>query len=196
MEQNFGKRISKRRFQKENFKKIGNAEYNRTRHDSCFRDGMWVCPEQPSDPQETESGNDLTACSILLKGEIRYGNTSLYDAFTGAAGKLEGKYRDFFLLTAREMQRQKGESFGEIFRKCAEECLVAEELTGEEREKLYSLGRCLGYLGLEMQMKQLELMEEDIRLSFQELQKRLPERKKMYQNLGILLGILLAVIVW
>ena len=26
---------------------------------------------------------------ILLKGEIRYGNTSLYDAFTGAAGKLE-----------------------------------------------------------------------------------------------------------
>ena len=133
---------------------------------------------------------------ILLRGEIRYGNKSLYDAFTGAAGKLEGKYRDFFLLTAREMQRQKGESFGEIFRKCAEECLVAEELTGEEREKLYSLGRCLGYLGLEMQMKQLELMEEDIRLSFQELQKRLPERKKMYQNLGILLGILLAVIVW
>ena len=133
---------------------------------------------------------------ILLKGEIRYGNTSLYDAFTGAAGKLEGKYRDFFLLTAREMQRQKGESFGEIFRKCAEECLVAEELTGEEREKLYSLGRCLGYLGLEMQMKQLELMEEDIRLSFQELQKSLPERKKMCQNLGILLGILLAVIVW
>ena len=45
-------------------------------------------------------------------------------------------------------------------------------------------------------MKQLELMEEDIRLSLQELQKRLPERKKMYQNLGILLGILLAVIVW
>ena len=61
---------------------------------------------------------------------------------------------------------------------------------------MYSLGRCLGYLGLEMQMKQLELMEEDIRLSLQELQKRLPERKKMYQNLGILLGILLAVIVW
>ena len=39
---------------------------------------------------------------ILLKGEIRYGNTSLYDAFTGAAGKLEGKYREFFLNTAEE----------------------------------------------------------------------------------------------
>ena len=133
---------------------------------------------------------------ILLKGEIRYGNTSLYDAFTGAAGKLEGKYREFFLLTARKMQSRKGEAFGKIFRKCAEECLVASELTEEDREKLYSLGQRLGYLGLEMQMKQLELMEEDIRLSLQEIQKELPERKKMYQSLGILLGILLAVIVW
>ena len=45
---------------------------------------------------------------ILLKGEIRYGNTSLYDAFTGAAGKLEGKYREFFLNTAEEIKKKKG----------------------------------------------------------------------------------------
>ena len=131
---------------------------------------------------------------ILLKGEIRYGNTSLYDAFTGAAGKLEGKYRDFFLLTAREMQRQKGESFGEIFRKCAEECLVAEELTGEEREKLYSLGRCLGYLGMDMQLKQLEMLERELEYSLGELQKELPEKKKLCRSLGMLLGIFLAVL--
>ena len=37
---------------------------------------------------------------ILLRGEIRYGNKSLYDAFTGASGKLAGKYREFFILTA------------------------------------------------------------------------------------------------
>ena len=38
---------------------------------------------------------------ILLRGEIRYGNKSLYDAFTGASGKLDGKYREFFILTAQ-----------------------------------------------------------------------------------------------
>ena len=41
---------------------------------------------------------------ILLRGEIRYGNKSLYDAFTGASGKLEGKYREFFILTAQKMK--------------------------------------------------------------------------------------------
>ena len=40
----------------------------------------------------------LLQMTILLKGEIRYGNKSLYDAFTGAAGKLDGKYREFFLI--------------------------------------------------------------------------------------------------
>lgn len=133
---------------------------------------------------------------ILLKGEIRYGNTSLYDAFTGAAGKLEGKYRDFFLLTAREMRRNKGKPFGEIFRNCAEEALKDAQLTKEEREKLCSLGQRLGYLGLEMQMKQLELLEEDVRFSLHQIQKELPEKKKVCQSLGIILGILLAVIVF
>ena len=60
---------------------------------------------------------------ILLKGEIRYGNKSLYDAFTGASGKLAGKYREFFILTAQEMRQKTGTSFGKIFRDCAEKCL-------------------------------------------------------------------------
>ena len=52
---------------------------------------------------------------ILLKGEIRYGNTSLYDAFTGAAGKLEGKYREFFLNTAEEIKKKKGKPLSLIY---------------------------------------------------------------------------------
>ena len=78
---------------------------------------------------------------ILLKGEIRYGNTSLYDAFTGAAGKLEGKYREFFLNTAEEIKRKKGKPFGEIFRSCARESLDDQNFTREEkRENLFPGG--------------------------------------------------------
>ena len=80
---------------------------------------------------------------ILLKGEIRYGNTSLYDAFTGAAGKLEGKYREFFLNTAEEIKKKKGKPFGEIFRNCARESLDDQNFTREEKEKIFSLGERL-----------------------------------------------------
>ena len=127
---------------------------------------------------------------ILLKGEIRYGNTSLYDAFTGAAGKLEGKYREFFLNTAEEIKKKKGKPFGEIFRSCARESLDDQNFT-----KIFSLGERLGYLGMDMQLRQLQLLEEDVENEIQELNKDLKEKKKLYQSLGILLGILLAVLV-
>lgn len=39
---------------------------------------------------------------ILLRGEIRYGNKSLYDAFTGASGKLEGSTENFLYLRHRK----------------------------------------------------------------------------------------------
>lgn len=132
---------------------------------------------------------------ILLKGEIRYGNTSLYDAFTGAAGKLEGKYREFFLNTAEEIKKKKGKPFGEIFRSCARESLDDQNFTREEKEKIFSLGERLGYLGMDMQLRQLQLLEEDLENEIQELNKDLKEKKKLYQSLGILLGILLAVLV-
>ena len=131
---------------------------------------------------------------ILLRGEIRYGNKSLYDAFTGAAGKLDGKYREFFLNTAEMMQTRKGKNFGDLFRSCAEKTFGTAGLTPEEREKLYSLGDRLGYLGMDMQLKQLEMLERELEYSLGELQKELPEKKKICRSLGVLLGIFLAVL--
>ena len=133
---------------------------------------------------------------ILLRGEIRYGNKSLYDAFTGASGKLEGKYREFFILTAQEMKRNVGISFGEIFRECAEKCLNLDCLSQEEREQFCSLGDRLGYLGLEMQLKQLDQLEKETEYAIRELEKDFREKRKLYRSMGILGGILLAVLLW
>ena len=133
---------------------------------------------------------------ILLRGEIRYGNKSLYDAFTGASGKLEGKYREFFILTAQEMKSNPGISFGEIFRECAEKCLNLDCLSQEEREQFCSLGDRLGYLGLEMQLKQLDQLEKETEYAIRELEKDFREKRKLYRSMGILGGIFAVVLFW
>lgn len=133
---------------------------------------------------------------IYLKGEIRYGNASLHDAFGGAAAKLPGEYGVFMKAVAREMRSNTGQPFGEIFRGCAAVHLEGLGLTSEEQEKLFSLGEHLGYLDLDMQMKQLDLYERELERSIEELKAELPGKKKVYQSLGILGGILLAVLVW
>ena len=124
---------------------------------------------------------------ILLRGEIRYGNKSLYDAFTGASGKLEGKYREFFILTAQKMKEKTGDSFGTIFRESAGKCLDLDCL---------SQGDQLGYLGLDMQLKQMDLMEKETEYAIRELRKDFCEKRKLYRSMGILGGIFVAVFFW
>ena len=133
---------------------------------------------------------------ILLRGEIRYGNKSLYDAFTGASGKLEGKYREFFILTAQKMKEKTGDSFGTIFRESAGKCLDLDCLSQEERDRFYSLGDQLGYLGLDMQLKQMDLMEKETEYAIRELRKDFCEKRKLYRSMGILGGIFVAVFFW
>ena len=45
---------------------------------------------------------------ICLKGEIRCGNASLPDAFYGAAGRMNGKYREFLISAADRMKAGTG----------------------------------------------------------------------------------------
>lgn len=131
---------------------------------------------------------------IYLKREISYKNASLYEALTDVSVKIPGQYALFLKSTAEETGKRKGESFGKIFRRNAELYLEETGLSKEEQKKFFSLGENLGYLDLDMQIRQLELYEKEAEDSIEELREKLPGRKRAYRSLGVLLGILLAVL--
>lgn len=60
---------------------------------------------------------------ICLRGEISCGNASLPDAFYGAAGRMNGKYREFLINAADRMKAGNGEKLSQICRECAEASL-------------------------------------------------------------------------
>ena len=68
-------------------------------------------------------------------------------------GNWKGSTENFFILTAQKMKEKTGDSFGTIFRESAGKCLDLDCLLQEERDRFYSLGDQLGYLGLDMQLK-------------------------------------------
>lgn len=131
---------------------------------------------------------------ILLKGEISYGHSSLHDAFAMASEKLQGKFGEFLKETSLRMMDSPGMRFGEIFRECAQKKLQPLYLTKEEEETLLSFGEHLGYLDLNMQLRQLELFEKELVFWIENLQTEIPEKKKIFQSLGIMGGILLAIL--
>ena len=54
----------------------------------------------------------------------------------------------------------------------------------------------LTYLGMDMQMRQLEQMEKETEYSISELDKDFREKRKLYRCMGILGGIFAAVLFW
>ena len=116
---------------------------------------------------------------ICLKGEIRCGNASLPDAFYGAAGRMNGKYREFLISAADRMKAGTGEKLSQICRECAESALKKSCLTHGEKDAFFSFGEYLGYMDLEMQMRQLSLYENN-------LEAEIPERKNCTRELGFL----------
>ena len=121
------------------------------------------------------------------------------DAFLDAAAKMPGEYRLFLKETAGWLQQRPGITFDEIFRECAGK--TASPFTGfseEERGKLsFSGEKKLGISGQgKMQVAQLTLLEEELDYRIKILKSAMPKQQKTYQSMGILGGILLAVLLW
>ena len=139
----------------------------------------------------------LAQLLLLLKGEIRCTGATLEDAFLDAAAKMPGEYRLFF-----SKKLQDGFSSGlelplmRFSGECAVRLLPLHRLSEEERESFLSLGEKLGYLDREMQVAQLTLLEEELDYRIKILKSAMPKQQKTYQSMGILGGILLAVLLW
>ncbi|MDO4305514.1 MAG: stage III sporulation protein AB [Eubacteriales bacterium] len=131
-----------------------------------------------------------------LKGEICSKQVSLHDAFLGVAQQMSGKYREFLTNTAEKMEQSAGMRFADLYRSCAEEVLKELPLSKKEWELFFTMGGTLGYLDLDMQKKQLEFYEGEFLHSIEELRAEMPAKKKVYQSLGVMGGILLAILVW
>ena len=131
---------------------------------------------------------------ICLKGEISSGNASLPDAFCGTAGRMNGKYREFLITAADRMKAGKGEKLSQICRECAENSLKKSCLTHGEKDAFFSVGEYLGYMDLEMQIKQLSLYEKNLEEEISRLKEEASGKKRLYRSLGILGGLLLAVL--
>ena len=133
---------------------------------------------------------------LLLKNQIRCTGDAIPDALLEVAGKMSGEYREFLLSTSGAVQKRNGNTFGEIFKDCARELLPLSKISEEERDCFLSIGERLGYLDREMQVAQLSLLEADMDRCLSSLRRTMKEKKKHYQNMGIMGGIFLAILMW
>lgn len=134
--------------------------------------------------------------TVYLQGAVRCGNAVLSEGFRETAKRMEAPYREFLFEAADKMDGEKLQTFEEIYGEALYRWFPGQSFSSRERAVVDGIGKKLGYLDREMQLRQLEGVEKELSQALQELEKELPQRKKLCQSLGILGGILLGVLVW
>ena len=133
---------------------------------------------------------------LLLKGEIRYSQSTLNEAFIHIAEKNKGDYKKFFEHVSYEMEQFRGETFYEIWKRQLEKDFIKEKsgLNKEDIKQLAILGETLGFLDKEMQLNTLDLYLEVLEGELQHLFVDMPEKIRLYQVFGITGGIFISIL--
>lgn len=130
----------------------------------------------------------------LLEGMIRFGGGTLEEAFEVAADRGSPPYSGFFLELAAQMKECGGKTLGQLWQKAMETKLGASGLSEDEKAVLRTLGRDLGFLDREAQLKALALSEEQLEEARERLLEELPAKTKLYNYLGILAGVFITIL--
>lgn len=131
---------------------------------------------------------------LLLMGEITYRKETLPEAMLRVSGKVQEPLHGFLKETAKMAQKYQGERFAGIFRENAEKYLKNSDLTQKDFEEFVQLGEYLGYLDADMQKNTSQWYLQQLKTEIEALAGEIPAKKKLYQSLGILSGIFLAIL--
>lgn len=130
---------------------------------------------------------------IFLKGEISYGKSTLPEALEQISRKLPEPFNIFLTEVAKEACRYDGRTFEELFSEGVDEHLSSSNLTPKDKESLKQIGQYLGYLDIAMQISTLELYQQELELEVKEIENTIPAKKRIYQSLGVMGGLFLAI---
>lgn len=138
--------------------------------------------------------NDILLALEIFETKIKYTYDSLSTVFFYIADNLKTKIYRIFFITAEELNENKNDSAGNIFKNVVEEEKIFLSLKKEDIEILKELGISLGQTDLEGQLKNIRLVKGSLEKELENAQGEKLKNYKMYRNLGVLSGLIIIII--
>lgn len=130
----------------------------------------------------------------MLISEIRYERAYLAEAFLHIKAQARKPYSDWLDGMSRSMHSREEGTFSDIWENGVRTYLAQCALPEEEKGRLGALGGRLGAADMEMQIKTLELYQEQLDLSMSEKREGMRTKMRLCRCLGITGGIFLTVL--
>lgn len=130
----------------------------------------------------------------MLESEIRYGRTHLGEAFLHISRQVQEPYKSWLLSMQKDMGQTDAGTFEEIWTHGVEENLQKSGLSKKELERLIQLGGQFGVMDLKLQLRVLELYQEQLSLNMKDAWESIKMRVRLCHCLGVMSGMLIAIL--
>jgi stage III sporulation protein AB len=131
---------------------------------------------------------------LRLESEIRYAKVCLADVFLNVSKSLREPYNTWFQQMSMRLEQKKEGGFIRIWSDTIDIYLKEVNISEKQKNQIKELGNYLGSLDISMQMKQIQLLNEQLELAMQELRDELEGKKKICRCLGVMSGIFIAIL--
>lgn len=135
----------------------------------------------------------------ILKGEIKYHRSTIYEACNSTAGRCGQPFFSWMSELCRLLNEEKEEysdidSFMYIWDKSLEKLYLISKLNKKDMELVRAVGRCMEYPDIDSQEQSFLLECEHIHKCVEECERELGNKMRLAIILSVLISILLVVI--
>lgn len=130
----------------------------------------------------------------MLKSEILYAISPLPDALRNISIRVDRPAKDILLECSEELRKKKGQNANTIWSRAIENHKSQTYFEKPDLEAFFAFGQTLGYLDKQMQIQNIEITLEYLSHEIEVLREKQEKNQKLYQSLGILGGLLIAIV--
>ena len=141
-----------------------------------------------------EDLEEMKKALTILKGKISFARLPLPCALEETAHRCQGMVAAVFMDTAKALEQGKTQTAQQAWEAALEQYESLLYFGPEDREALYSFGRSLGSSDAAAQLDNISITVDYIERTQKNAESEAVKTAKIYQSMGILWGILFAVI--
>lgn len=138
--------------------------------------------------------NEMKRAFTILISEIEYASNSLPESMINISNKTENPISKILIDFAENLNKKDGQTIQQLWTEAVIKNKNDTYFIDEDLENIKSFGSTLGYLDRNMQINNINIMIDYINKKTDTLSEISIKNKKMYRSLGILGGMIIAII--
>lgn len=136
--------------------------------------------------------DSMQSCVLQFENEIRFTQTPILHAFESISDLAYDVIKDIFLYAAHRMNEASGETVASIWQESVNK--FTDRIYDEDAELFSVFSECLGSSDLEGHLKCIDMFSSKLAQNCQKAKDQFEKNNKLFKNLGIYSGILLAIL--